>query len=214
MSTYATEKERSLTPAIICDHTSDEVGSVTSTSLGLDDDLKVFAKLQEECKFQHAYSYQSGVEAGALVKQDVFLKDSSSNLPSSYVGSMHMFSNSLLSHTPVFGFMYPVRGNMDWASNHDNGSIVCGTSKSTLVDCTIVIHLQIKASLHRYRYWKRVLLLDRSVGWIAFDGGIVPQDLSTSSTRGIHEAGFCSSFNSLDGAKRSITAGGGNRNRE
>ena len=220
------KKRRSLlTPKIICAHTSVKVGSVTSTSLELDEDLKVFAMLQKECKFQHAFSYQSSIEAGAIVEEDVLLKYNSFNLPSgftqsinqsNYVGKIHIFErfyHSLLSHTYVVAFMYPVRSNIDWVSNHDNASLVCGTSKATIAACTIGIKLQIEASLHRYRDWKRVLLLDRPIGWIAYDGGIVPQDLGTSSIRGIHDASFCSSFNSLEGAKKSITAGGGDRNR-
>jgi hypothetical protein len=216
------EKRRSLlTPTTICAHPSVKVGSVTSTSLELDEDLKVFAMLQKECKFQHTFSYQSSIEAGAIVKEDVLLKYNSFNLQSgstqsinqsNYVGKIHMFEQFYV-HTSVVAFMYPVRSNIDWVSNHDNASLVCGTSKATLVACTIDIKLQIEASLHRYRDWKRVLLLDRPVGWIAYDGGIVPQDLGTSSIRGINEASSCSSFNSLEGAKKSITAGGRDRNR-
>ena len=205
-----------LSPKIICNRTSIEVGSVTSTSLMIDDDLKAFAKLQKDCKFQRLYSYRSSIQAGALVMQDILLNGSPVNLSSSYVGTMHTpgrYSYSLFSHLSTFAFMYPARSNIDWISNHDNGSLVCGGSESIFVDCTIDVHLQIELFLHRHRDWIRVLLLDRPIGLIAYDGGLVPQDGSTFTTDGMNEPRVCSSFNSLEGAKRSITAAGGDNKR-
>ena len=75
---------------ILCDGTSAGFGSVTSTSLELDDNLKVYAKLQRSCKFQRAYSYQSSIDEGALAKRRIFFKDSSDILKWSNVGAIHV----------------------------------------------------------------------------------------------------------------------------
>ena len=207
------KKMKSFSPALLCQSTSAKVGgSVTSTSLELDDGLNAFAKLQKDCKFQRAYSYHSSIQTAALAKHDILLKGSSVHLPSSYVGTMHVSrcsSHRLFSHTATSVFVYPVRGNIDWVSNHDNGSLVCGASGSAPEDCTSDVYSEIESYFQTFRYWKAAILLDRPVGWMAFDGGLVPQELSASIIEGTSEGGFCSSFNSLEGAKRTIRYGGG-----
>jgi len=204
------EKKESLAPTSICNPTSTSVrrrraGTVTSTSFQLDIGLKSFINLQKDCKFQHAYSYQSGLEAGTIAKENMFIEEISGDVPASYVGAVHTpghYSHGLFSHTPTYAFMYPLQGNIELMSYHSRSKFVCGESGSLLTDYDGDLSLQLMATFHRYNEWKRILLLDRPVGWIAYDGGIVPQDESIGTD------GFCSSFNSLEGAKRSIIAGG------
>ena len=203
------EKKESLAPTSICNPTSTSLraGTVTSTSFELDKGLQKFVNLQKNCKFQHASSYQSGLEAGTITKEDIFIKDISGDVQSSYVGAVHIpgrYSHGLFLNTPTFAFIYPLQGNIELMSYHSRSKFVCGESGSLLDYYDGDLSSQLVATFHRYNEWKRILLLDRPVGWIAYDGGIVPQDTSIGSI----PDGFCSSFNSLEGAKRSIIAGG------
>lgn len=145
-----------------------------STSASIDDAIQ-FAKLQEGFRFQPVYSYESTVD-----KCDIFSINGFQ-----YVGSMH-------TGIFAFDFLYPHADVIRWSSYHFTDQLFCQKNGSTLATCPKEVAKQVEVSLRRYQYWLTVLLLDRQVSWVAFDGGLVNDDFNG-----------CVSFNSVEAAKRS-----------
>lgn len=153
---------------------NESFSSVMSTSASIDDALQ-FAKLQEGFRFHPVYSYESTVD-----KCDIFSVNGFQ-----YVGSMH-------TGIFAFDFLYPHPDVIKWSTYHVTDQLFCQKNGSTLTTCPKEVAKRVEVSLRRYQYWLTVLLLDRQVGWVAFDGGLVNEDFNG-----------CISFNSVEAAKRS-----------
>ena len=182
-------------PEAICQRNILKGGSITSTSEELDGALKFFVESQKDCKFNQVSSYESSIRWKSLEKQEILLSDRFT-----YVGTV--FSSEHLS------FINPTKDIIMWSPYYlDSASFHCGDEGSAPRECGSKISLQFRTAIQRYRHWMSILLLDRQVGWIAHDGGLVPQEPSTSTTDGCH------SFNSLEGAKKSMRAARSDRHK-
>ena len=159
-------------------------GTVVSTSVNIDRAL-AFASSHEGFHFRHIFSYQSIMKNGLAVEQEVLTRDGSGHF-----GILH------LTKSLPFHFVRPNIAMIRWSSYHGSGKVVCSS------DCSNEILVEISAFLQRFKEWKATLLLDRPVGWVAFDGGLVQQSLINSTSAETN----CSSFNSVLAAKKSIRA--------
>jgi hypothetical protein len=160
------------------------ISSVISTSAIIDDALQ-FAKLQKMFRFQRVYLYQSTSKESTLEKQDIFSRNGLG-----YVGSMYT------GHF-LFDFLYPDVEILRWSSYHYTGQLICQRDGSTPNICPGEVTEQVESTLRRYRHWLMMLLLDRPLGWVAFEGGLVKKGPSSLQTGG------CASFNSVEAAKKS-----------
>jgi hypothetical protein len=160
------------------------LSSVMSTSVNIDEALQ-FAKLQKGFRFQQVNLYQSISKESTLQKQDIFSRNGLG-----YVGSLHT------GNFP-FDFLYPNGEIIRWSSYHCTGQFICQKDGYAPNICPEEVTKQVESSLRRYWHWLTMLLLDRPLGWIAFEGGRVKKDPSSSQTDG------CASFNSVEAAKRS-----------
>lgn len=91
-----------------------------------------------------------------------------------------------------FDFLYPHVDIITWSSYHFIDHLMCQKYRSSPTRCPKEVTWQVALSFKRYLHWLAVLFLDRQVSWIAFDGGLVKEDLNS-----------CVSFNSVEAAKRS-----------
>lgn len=177
------------------EHILHQRGVVISTSLIIDRALAVASSF-EGFKFHHIYSYESilALAKGKLVMQDILSKDSSQHL-----GKAH------LAYILPFYFIHFSINVGQWSSYlSSRGRLDCRSpSNDDSKRCSSEVLPEIRAYLLRNKEHATTLLLDRPVGWIAFDGGLIKQGPVTNSNHLGYEDG-CTAFNSDVGVKRVI----------
>ena len=155
---------------------------VTSTSQKLDDAVHRFLQSKHNCKFAQANFFMHNTQRKSIVKQEIMLDDKSTTIGNIYISDQ-------------ISFIYPKQGIFEWSSHYIDSSVFyCRTEEHVLEECDVSKSMDLLLALRRRHSWKSLVLLDRQVGWIAFDGGSVPSRESSS----------CYSFNSVKSAKRSL----------
>lgn len=160
-------------------------GRVVSTSQNLDVAILFFIQSRRQhCKFYQASFYVSNIQKKSISKQEIMLNKNSTTIGMIYISDQ-------------ISFISPTQFIFEWPSYYlDSSVLYCTNKKPNFERCDTFKTSYLLTALRRYRDWESLLLLDRQVGWIAFDGGLV---LSGESNR-------CYSFNSVNGAKTSIEA--------
>lgn len=195
-------KKRELTsaPRILCkDSTLQSSALIVSMSLNIDEELKDYT--QKECNFHHLYSHRSSIEDGNLAVYDIIERDDL-NIGS----SLFPMGSLLISKYSPFAHLSLAIDQMDWTTKYEiverADSKYPKFNSADFSEYATLVVKQIEKSQRRYKSWMTTLLLDRPVGWVAYDGGLTIRDQFNNEN-------FCSTFNTVEGASRSVKATSG-----
>ena len=128
------------------------------------------------------------------------------------VGTVHFTKPGFDLSSYIAAWIYPKEKSRYWMNHYvelpfffEGQSSRKGPKLVNL--CEYELSQQLKSHWYRYLGAYRFLLVDRPVGWVAFDGGLVPQ-LSSGyvAATGKRSKTCCSSFNSLSGMELSLGA--------
>lgn len=185
-------------PSALCS-TEGGRGTIFSTSRKLDESIRSISA-SADCKNPFVYFHQDSLSKG-LITESKLLAGTNVTLAET-VGKLYAPATDYQHPSDILdsmiAFVYPINASRESIARRLEVPLYVG------VPFQGVAYSWIEKSWREFVSGYRSLLLDRPVSWVAFDGGLSPNSLQGHSN-------LCSSFNSIEGAKRSLLIGGNSK---